>query len=166
MSVNRHLSRTVAMQSLYEIDFRPDLSVNEIVQRNIGIYPDDVDAGYIINIVEGVLKNIDSIDDLITRFAPEFPIDQIASIDKSILRLAIYELTYDNDVPPKVAINEAVELGKTFGSENSYRFINGVLGTIYRQSSKYDPNDKIDDIDTQNLKPIIEMKDIENESNQ
>lgn len=165
MSVNRHLSRTVAMQSLYEIDFRPDLSINEIVQRNVGIYPDDVDGGYIINIVEGVKKNIDSIDDLITQVAPEFPIDQIASIDKSILRLAIYELTLDNDVPPKVAINEAVELGKTFGGENSYRFINGVLGTIYRQSSRYDPEDKIDDIDVQNLKPIIEMKDIENESN-
>ena len=140
MSINRHLSRTVAMQTLYEWDFRSNQSLQDIVRRNINVYKEDVDSNYVIHIVEGVISKIKEIDEQIIKVAPEFPIDQIASIDKAIIRLAIYEILYDNDVPAKVAINEAVELGKNFGNDNSYKFINGVLGTIYRTSSKYDPD--------------------------
>ncbi|NCO44279.1 transcription antitermination factor NusB, partial [Candidatus Berkelbacteria bacterium] len=142
MSVNRHLSRTVAMQSIYEWDFRPDEPLNDIVRRNIEVYKDDVDEGYVIQVVEGIKKNITEIDASIVNVAPEFPIEQIATIDKAILRVAIYEILHDNDVPAKVAINEAVELGKNFGGESSYKFINGVLGTLYRQSARFDPNDE------------------------
>jgi N utilization substance protein B len=161
MSVNRHLSRTVAMQSLYEWDFRPDVSLQDIVARNITIYPEDVDKGYIIRIAEGVKEKRDEIDGLIVSVAPEFPIDQIATIDKAILRVAIYELMYDTDVPPKVAINEAVELGKTFGGDNSFKFINGVLGTIYRQSPRYNPEDEAiisNNEKTDQIAPIEEIK--------
>ena|SRR3990167_2856735 len=138
MSINRHLSRTVAMQTLYEWDFRDNQSLQGITARNIDIYKNDVDSGYVIHIVEGVKSKLREIDKQIIAVASEFPIDQIASIDKAIIRLAIYEIIFDDDVPAKVAINEAVELGKNFGNDNSYKFINGVLGTVYRNSPKYD----------------------------
>lgn len=131
------------MQSLYEWDFHPNGNLQDIIARNVNIYPNDVDKGYVINVVEGVRKNLAEIDAKIISVAPDFPIDQIATIDKAILRLAIFELLYDNDVPPKVAIDEAVELGKTFGSDSSFKFINGVLGTLYKDSPTYDPNDAI-----------------------
>lgn len=158
MSVNRHLSRTVAMQSIYESDFRPDEPLQDIVRRNIDVYKDDVDKEYVIQVVEGISKNINQIDERIVSVAPEFPIEQIATIDKAILRVAIYEILHDNDVPAKVAINEAVELGKNFGGESSFKFINGVLGTIYRQSARYNPDDD------KELEPIHEIVP-ENEQN-
>lgn len=140
--MNRHLSRAIAMQTLYEWDFRNDDSdPMAIADRNINAYEDDADREYVERIVQGVVSNLDSINEQITKVAPEWPIDQIATIDKAVLRVAIFELLYDNDVPPKVAINEAVELGKTFGSESTSRFVNGVLGTLYRQSDRYNPAD-------------------------
>jgi len=132
--VNRHLSRTIVMQSLYEWDFRPDLDIEDIAHRNIDQFEAETDEEYIVHTVHGVLTNRDKIDPLIQEAAPEWPIDQIAVIDKTILRLATYELLIDREVPPKVVINEAVELAKSFGSDNSSKFINGVLGTLYRQS--------------------------------
>lgn len=152
MSVNRHLSRTVAMQSLYEWDFHPNGNLQDIIARNIEVYPNDVDKGYIITVVEGVKKNLTEIDNKIISVAPEFPIDQIATIDKAILRLAIFELNYDDDVPPKVAIDEAVELGKTFGNDSSFKFINGVLGTLYKDSPRYNPDDAIKVTDIEEIK--------------
>lgn len=144
MSINRHLSRTVAMQTLYEWDFRNNQSLQDIIRRNVDIYKDDVDPSYVIHIVEGVKTKLNEIDQRIVEVAPEFPIEQIASIDKAIIRLAIFEIIYDNDVPAKVAINEAVELGKNFGNDNSYKFINGVLGTVYRNTPEFDPStDKV-----------------------
>lgn len=153
MSVNRHLSRTVAMQSIYEWDFRPEESLQDIVRRNIDVYKDDVDGVYVKRVAEGVRSNISEIDVRIVDVAPEFPIEQIATIDKAILRVAIYEILYDTDVPAKVAINEAVELGKNFGGESSYKFINGVLGTIYRKSDRFNPDDENE------LTKIEEIKD-------
>ncbi len=132
--MNRHLSRTIVMQSLYEWDFRPDLDIEDIAHRNIDQFEAETDEEYIVHTVHGVLTNRDKIDPLIQEAAPEWPIDQIAVIDKTILRLATYELLIDREVPPKVVINEAVELAKSFGSDNSSKFINGVLGTLYRQS--------------------------------
>jgi N utilization substance protein B len=129
------------MQTLYEWDFRPQTDVMEIKQRNIENYHEEVDNDYINQSIEGVIKNIGKIDEQIIKAAPEWPLEQIAGIDKTILRIAIYEIINRDDIPPKVAINEAVELGKTFGGENSSKFINGVLGTVYRQSSRYNPEE-------------------------
>ena len=132
--MNRHLGRIVAMQTLYEHDFREGSDLEEIKSRNIGEYSDKVDDKFIIDIVDGVLREKKKIDQIIQKSAPEWPIDQISIIDKNILRISIYELVISKDVPPKVSINEAVELGKQFGGENSSKFINGVLGTVHESS--------------------------------
>lgn len=135
--MNRHLSRTIAMQTLYEWDMRKELDIADIVERNIEEFEDDADADYIKMVVNGVVADTDTIDEKIAKAAPEWPVAQISPIDKAILRVAIYELFSTEDVPPKVAINEAVELAKMFGGENSSKFINGVLGTLYRSSDRY-----------------------------
>lgn len=129
------------MQTLYEWDFRPQGDLSEIKKRNIDNYQEDADKVYIDLTINETIKHLKEIDGLIIKAAPEWPIEQISAIDKTILRIAIYELLHSDEVPPKVAINEAVELGKTFGGENSSKFINGVLGTVYRQSGKYNPQD-------------------------
>ena len=149
MASNRHLCRIIALQSLYEYDFRISLKldelttdIEEILKRNIKIYKDAIEeVDFVNDLVLGVLKNQSKIDAVIVPAAPEWPIEQIAKIDKAILRLSIYELLIKKDVPPKVAINEAVELAKEFGGDNSSKFINGVLGTIFRQSELYDPKE-------------------------
>ena len=135
---NRHLQRSVAMQSLFEWDFqgRKDEMATEIIERNIREFAPGIDEyKFVENLVNGTLKNRDKIDKLIEKCAPEWPIEQVTVVDRNILRLGIYELMYGNyeEVPPKVAINEAIELAKTFGGESSARFTNGVLGTIYRE---------------------------------
>ena len=129
--MNRHLSRIVIMQTLYEYFFRSGSDLEEIKSRNINEFADKTDKEFITRSVDGVVKHLSSIDKLISESAPEWPIDQISLIDKSILRQSIHELNYFNDIPPKVAINEAVELGKQFGSDSSSKFINGVLGSVY-----------------------------------
>ncbi len=129
------------MQSLYEWDIRGTEEPDKIVTRNVEAYEDDADPDYVKKIVSGVVHHVETIDQSISEVAPEWPVDQIAAIDKAILRLAVFELLFDDEVPPKVAINEAVELGKTFGSDSTSRFVNGVLGTLYRQSSRYNPED-------------------------
>jgi N utilization substance protein B len=134
---NRHLSRIVALQSLYEANFRGGEKTKEIVLRNIDSRKEKVDDSFIEKIIAGVKKNEGEIDKFIEKSAPEWPIEQIATVDKTILRMAIFELLYDNEVPPKVAIDEAVELAKAYGGENSSKFVNGVLGTVYRSSDKY-----------------------------
>jgi N utilization substance protein B len=149
MASNRHLSRIIALQSLYEYDFRTSLDMpelktdmQEILDRNLAVYSQVLEEpDFTLDLVGGTQKNIPKIDSLIAPAAPEWPIDQIAKVDKSILRLAVYELIIKKEVPPKVAINEAVELAKSFGGDNSSKFINGVLGTIYRQSEIYEPEE-------------------------
>lgn len=131
------------MQTLYEWDFRPEAHLSEIKQRNIDNYNEDADQVFIDETINEVVKKVKDIDKLIIEAAPEWPLEQISAIDKTILRIAIYEILHSDDVPPKVAINEAVELGKTFGGENSSKFINGVLGTIYRKSPKYISEDDV-----------------------
>lgn len=135
---NRHLQRSVAMQSLFEWDFQggKEKGVEEIIKRNIQEFaPGIEESGFVENLVKGTLKNKSKIDEMIEKCAPEWPINQITVVDRNILRLGIWELIFGNyeEVPPKVAINEAIELAKTFGGESSARFINGVLGTIYRE---------------------------------
>ena len=132
---NRHLSRTVAMQSLYEWDFNGlKGNLETITKKNIAsIAPGLDDPGFILTLVGGVKENKKEIDQIIEQTAPEWPIDQITIIDRNILRIGIFELQYAKEVPPKVAINEAVELGKTFGGSSSGKFVNGVLGTLYKK---------------------------------
>lgn len=129
--MNRHLSRMIAMQTLYEWDFRENSDLSEINERNIAEYENDTDPNFVNFLVYGVKEKTEEIDKIIVDSAPEWPIDQISLIDKSILRLAIFELLFSVNVPPKVVINEAVELAKQFSGENSSKFVNGVLGTIF-----------------------------------
>lgn len=140
--MNRHLSRTVAMQIIFEWDFRSNTKLNEIVSRSIERFGEDVDKEYVITTVEGIKQHQGRIDAKILEVAPDWPIEQIASVDKAVLRLSLYELLFVGEIPPKVAINEAVELAKTFGGENSSKFVNGVLGTVYRDSDRYDPTEE------------------------
>ncbi len=141
MPISRHFCRIVAMQSLYEWDFRQSgPSVKDITERNLKegtAEIDKKDKEFIFVLIDGVLKNLKEIDEIIKVAAPEWPINQIAAVDRTILRLGIFELLYLKEIPPKVAINEAIELGKAFGGENSGKFVNGVLGTIYRNSDLY-----------------------------
>lgn len=139
MASNRHLGRIVALQTLYEFEFRTQsedksASVDDILKRNLERYEQEIeDTEFVESLVHGVVENQDDLDDKIRPLAPEWPLEQIARIDRNILRLGLYELLYRGaQVPPKVAINEAVELAKAFGSDNSSKFINGVLGTAYR----------------------------------
>lgn len=146
MASNRHLGRIVAMQTLYEEDFHQNAglksSVPAILKRNLGEFSDSIDdKAFVKDLVDGARQHQSEIDGMIGPVAPEWPVEQIAKIDKIILRIGIYELMIKRDVPPKVAINEAVELAKAFGGENSSKFVNGVLGTIYRQSEFYEPEE-------------------------
>lgn len=138
MSANRHLGRIVALQTLYEEDFRqevqdPGVNLDEILERNIGRYDETIeDKAFIEELVHGVNSRRLELDDIIRPVAPEWPIEQIARMDRVILRIGVYELLFEKGVPPKVVINEAVELAKAFGGDNSSKFINGVLGTVLR----------------------------------
>ena len=131
---NRHLSRTIAMQSLFEWDFhdkREDLK--KIIANNLEEFGSKgTDAIFVYQLTEGVVSRLDEIDKIIAQYATEWPVDQITLVDRNVLRLGIYELMFLKEVPPKVAINEAVELAKTFGGESSSKFLNGVLGSLYK----------------------------------
>ncbi len=139
MASNRHLGRIVALQTLYEYEFRAqseDTSVDlkEILERNIARYHEAIDdKAFVEDLVSDVLKHQAELDETLQPMAPGWPLDQIARIDRNVLRIGLFELLHrSKTVPPKVAINEAVELAKAFGSDNSSKFINGVLGTAYR----------------------------------
>lgn len=138
MASNRHLGRIIALQTLYEQEFRLDcqdenFDLDKVLQRNIGRYEEMVeDREFIIKLVHGVDEKREELNTLLQPVAPEWPIDQIARMDRVILHIGAYELLYGSDVPPKVVINEAVELSKGFGGENSSKFVNGVLGTVLR----------------------------------
>ena len=135
---NRHLARSLAMQSLFEWDFggKKDGEVGKIVGHNVKEFaPGLEDQTFVKELVEGVLKNREKIDSIIEKAAPEWPLEQVALVDRNVLRLGLYELLFGNrrEVPPKVAINEAIEMAKNYGGPNSSRFVNGVLGTVYRE---------------------------------
>jgi len=147
MASNRHLGRIIALQTLYEYDFRESagddsVDLDEILNRNLERYEDTIDDKDFVNkLVHGASKKLKELDDTIQPIAPEWPLDQISRIDRTILRLALFELLDLQDlVPPKVAINEAVELAKAFGGDNSSKFVNGVLGTAYRTLIEGLPN--------------------------
>jgi N utilization substance protein B len=126
----RHRARTVALQVMYEVDC-VDHPWDQVASRYLEgkrLHPET--ASYARGLVEGVLANTTRIDGIISKFAPSWPVSQISVVDRNLLRMAIYELMIDGTAPPKVVINEAVELAKLYGSDGSSRFINGVLGSV------------------------------------
>ncbi len=134
---NRHLARTIALQTLYQWDFlgMDTDKLPEITQFNREEFaPKFDDEGFIDALVDGVVKNQPELDEVIQHFAPDWPIDSITLVDRNILRMGVYELKYAEAIPAKVAINEAIELAKGFGGQSSGRFVNGVLGAIYKDS--------------------------------
>lgn len=136
MASNRHLGRIIVLQTLYEQELRlscgdTSFSLEETLKRNIERYDDVIeDVAFIKRLTSGVFGSQESIDDMLQPIAPEWPIDQIARMDRLVLRIGAYELLHEKEVPHKVVINEAIELAKAFGGENSSKFINGVLGTF------------------------------------
>jgi N utilization substance protein B len=138
---NRHLARSIAMQSLFEWDFRgqPSAAIPAIVDHNLDEFGPGLEEEKLFahTIVDGVLARLPEIDEVVARYAPNWPINQITIVDRNILRIGVYELTYCNtEIPPKVAINEAIEIAKTFGGPSSGKFVNGVLGTLYNDLQK------------------------------
>lgn len=140
MASNRHLGRIIVLQSLYEYEFRTKAGdatadIDTIVAKNIEPYTKALgDTEFVYGLARAVSERFPELDTKLQPMAPEWPLSTIAAIDRNVLRIGLYELESSADtVPPKVAINEAVELAKAFGSENSSKFINGVLGTAYRQ---------------------------------
>lgn len=135
---NRHLSRSVVLQSLFEWDFtgaQTDVG-SALIKRNIDEFaPGLTDQSFIDNLIKGIIAKKSEIDLIIEKAAPDWPIDKISPVDRNVLRLGLYELLFSDrtEVPAKVAINEAIELAKTFGGETSGRFVNGVLGAVYKE---------------------------------
>lgn len=135
---SRHLSRSVAVQTLYEWDFNGKnmKRLQEYLDANLKEFgPTNENKDFAKVLIEGVISNLSKIDDVIAKAAPQWGLEQISCTDRNVLRLGIYELIYSNydEVPPKVAINEAIELAKAYGGPASGKFVNGVLGTIYRE---------------------------------
>ena len=138
---SRHIARSIVLQSLYELDFNKEknLNVEDVIKRNVEEFGSGVEEhDFINNLAHGVLKHQSQIDDIIVKSAPEWPLSQITIVDRNVLRIGIFELLFGDkqQVPPKVAINEAIELAKSYGGESSGRFVNGVLGTIFREMEK------------------------------
>lgn len=135
---NRHLSRSIVLQSLFEWDFRgqADINVKEMIARNADEFaPGMGDLSFMEELIQNIMNKRPDLDKIIEKAAPDWPIDKISVVDRNILRMGLYELLFANrdEVPAKVAINEAIELAKTFGGENSGKFVNGVLGSVYKE---------------------------------
>ncbi len=132
----RRRARRIALQAIYEVDsagHEPEKILERLLEESA---LDEENALFAQELVQGVIQNRVRIDDIIRRFAPAWPLEQMAPVDRNILRLAIFEIVLNNRVSVKVAINEAVELAKTFGSDNSAKFVNGVLGSVSNQYNR------------------------------
>ncbi len=132
----RRKARAIALQALYEVDAvghdMESALAHSLAERGLS----EENAAFVRELVSGVIQNKEEIDQHIRKFAPAWPVEQISIVDRNILRLAIFEILLDNNVPIKVAINEAVELAKKFGSDNSPKFVNGVLGSVSALASR------------------------------
>ena len=137
---SRHLIRSVVLQSLYEWDFyKHKVDLLEILEKNLKDFAPGVnDPAFAYRLIKGIIDNLEEIDKIITKAAPQWPLEQFNPIDRNILRISLYELLFGNkeEVPPKVAINEAIELAKSFSGDSSRKFVNGVLGTVYKETEK------------------------------
>ncbi|PJE77005.1 transcription antitermination factor NusB [Candidatus Uhrbacteria bacterium CG10_big_fil_rev_8_21_14_0_10_48_16] len=159
---NRHLSRTIALQSLYQWDFlgMPEEKLPEIIAFNRDEFaPKFDDEGFVDELVNGVKEHYLELDEVIIRFAPNWPIESITVIDRNVLRLGIYELKISERIPAKVAINEAIELAKGFGGQASGRFVNGVLGAIYKDMVT---RGDMKDVDKQKIEALKEEEELTN----
>ncbi len=142
----RQLGRSIVLQSLYEWDFygqKGDLAT--IVERNLKEFgPGINEPEFVWKLIKGIIEHKDDIDTIIRKAAPEWPLEQVALVDRNALRIGLFELLYADrgEVPPKVAINEAIEIAKNYGGPNSGKFINGVLGTVYREIGEPGKDDK------------------------
>jgi len=143
---NRHLSRSIVLQTLFEWDLNDieKKTVETVLERNVGEFaPNNADLPFMRTLLDGVIQKQPELDMVIEKAAPEWPIDRISPVDRNILRLGLFELLFAdrNEVPAKVAINEAIELGKQFGGDHSSRFVNGVLGAVYKEIGEPGKND-------------------------
>jgi len=144
---NRHLSRSIVLQTLFQWDFNsaPVDSVADMLETNAHEFaPGLGDFTFMANLVHGILEKQEKLDAIITEAAPDWPLSKISTVDRNILRIGLFELLYSSreEVPPKVAINESIELAKSFGGDSSGRFINGVLGAVYKEMGEPGKNDK------------------------
>ena len=145
MASNRHLGRIVALQTLYELDFRIEVSEKNldqeaVLERNVARYSEVMeDKEFVCNLVRGVLKDSEELDAFLQPLAPEWPLSQIARVDRTVLRIGLWEMKNAKDVPVRVIINEAVELAKGFGADNASKFVNGVLGTAAKKLGLVQP---------------------------
>jgi len=128
------------MQTLFIWDFngkKNNTDFDNLIKINFQVFaPTFNDGGFVLNLIKGVIKNINEIDRYISKYATEWPLDQITIVDRNVLRIGVFELVYDKDIPSKVAINEAIEIAKNFGGESSGKFVNGVLGAIYKDAGE------------------------------
>ena len=133
---NRHLARTIVMQILFAWDFngkKSNTDFDQLIRNDFENFaPGFDDHGFVSGKIKGVMDNIEKIDGLITKYATDWPLEQITIVDRNVLRIGAYELLFDKEIPPKVAINEAIEIAKAFGGESSGKFVNGVLGAMYK----------------------------------
>ncbi|MCX6794746.1 MAG: transcription antitermination factor NusB [Candidatus Falkowbacteria bacterium] len=140
---NRHLARTIALQTLFAWDFngQKDGDIERLIVDNFANFaPKFDDGGFVKELVSGVRDHLAEINKLIIKYATEWPLDQITTIDRNVLRLGIYELLY-SAIPPRVAINEAIEVAKSFGGDASGKFVNGVLGALYNDEPEIQKRD-------------------------
>jgi len=171
--ISRHLARIIAIQSLYEWDFNGGKKENieAIIEHNVSqfiknqdIKSNNTGIDFVVSLVTGVINKQKRVDPIIEGCAPDWPLNQITTIDRNILRMGIYELIFSDyeETPPRVAINEAIELAKTFGGENSGKFVNGVLGTVYKELGE--PMKKDVKKDTEEVKKAKEPKKSDNKN--
>jgi N utilization substance protein B len=156
---NRHLARTIAMQTLFAWDFngKKNETIEALMDENFANFaPQFDDGGFVRETIKSILEHSEEIDNYIRRYATEWPLEQITIVDRNVLRIGIYELLYSANIPPRVAINEAIEIAKAFGGESSGKFINGVLGAIYKDMPEAE-REKREAI-TQQLKEAKEAK--------
>lgn len=165
---NRHLARTIALQTLFAWDFnnKNGQDLDSLIRDNFANFaPNFEDGGFVSELVKGVIENLAPIDDLIVRYATEWPLDQITTIDRNVLRLGIYELVY-TEIPPRVAINEAIEVAKSFGGDASGKFINGVLGAVYNDWPEEEKKKRDNHWDKDQLKDEVATGDSEVEESE
>mgnify|MGYP001500897877 FL=1 len=133
-STKRRQSRILVLQSLYEND-KTKHNPHSIIDRLVEVAPElEPSKPYAVELITNIICNIGQIDDTISKYAKAWPVSQMPSVDKNILRIAIQEIILDKQIPEKVAINEAIEIAKLYGTESSPKFINGVLGTIFEKN--------------------------------
>lgn len=136
MPTRRRQARIIALQTLYEADTTGHDPVETLERLVLETGASDEIKDFARELVNGAISERQRLDDVIVRVAPAWPIEQMATIDRNILRLAILEILLNNRTPVKAAINEAVELAKSFGSDNSAKFVNGVLGSVSAMATR------------------------------